>query len=540
MLEINLNKVEKNFGFKKVLDGFDFEVTTQERVALIGPNGCGKTTILNIIVGIENVNSGMVSVRKNASMGLLSQNSPELNNDVKVIDVLTNSLKEISDLEKKLREIENKMANTSSDKLDSLLTSYGKIQELFEQMGGYEVDSKINKICNGFKIKDEILQRAFNSLSGGEKTVINLAALVLREPSILLLDEPTNHLDIEILEWFEQYLINYKGTVVISSHDRYFLDKVATKTVLIDGGKAEIFNGNYSYYLKENERRIMNEFADYKTQQKQVEAMRTAIKKLREWGKIGDNERFFKRANSIEQRLEKMELLDKPQEKKSLPLNFEVEGRSGKDVLVVEGLSIILGDKVLFDNANFYIRYGQKVGLMGKNGTGKTTLVKALLNGISITEGEMKLGSNVKIGYIPQEIIVDNPNETVLDAARQHFWGDETKLRTSLAKFLFYGENVYKRVGNLSGGEKVRLKLFELIQQKANLLILDEPTNHIDIDTREVLEESLQSYSGTILFISHDRYFINKLAQKVLNIENYKVKEYIGNYDNYKERIQKK
>ncbi|MDO5569359.1 MAG: ABC-F family ATP-binding cassette domain-containing protein [bacterium] len=539
MLEIGLNKIVKGFGFKRVLDEFDFEAVTGERIALIGPNGCGKTTIFKIIAGLENANSGLVSIRKDATLGLLSQIPPKVDDNCSVRDVLTRGLKHLYDMETRLREIEDRMAHCTPEKLDSILKDYGKLQEAFEQMGGYELESKVSKICSGFKIKEEMLDRPFNTLSGGEKTIVNLASLIISNPSILLLDEPTNHLDIDTLEWFENFLSNYRGTVIISSHDRYFLDKVATKTVLIDKGKSETFHGNYSYYLQENERRIMAEFEDFKTQQKQIEAMKTAIKKLREWGKIGDNERFFKRAACIEKRLEKIELLDKPEQKKELPLNFTIEQRSGKDVLVVENLGIIVGDKLLFEGADFSLRYGEKVCLMGKNGSGKSTFVKALLGQTEICDGNIKLGSNVSIGYIPQEIRFEDEAATILDTAREYFSGTETQLRASLAKFLFYGETVFKRVGKLSGGEKVRLKLFELIQKKANFLILDEPTNHIDIDTKEMLEEALQEYQGTVLFISHDRYFINKLAQRVLNIEDCKVQQYLGNYDYYREQKSK-
>lgn len=433
-----------------------------------------------------------------------------------------------------------KLANVDPDKMESILKMYGNLQEQFINMGGYEIDEKVSKICNGFKISDDMLNRSFNTLSGGEKTIINLASLIISNPDILLLDEPTNHLDIDILEWFEQFLLSYKGTILISSHDRYFLDKVANKIVLIDRGKSEVYFGNYSYYLEESERRDLAEFEDYKTQQKQINAMKIAVKKLKEWGERGDNPRFFRRAACIERKLEKMETLDRPETKKQLPLGFEIDGRSGKEVLGVKNLGIILGDKVIFDDANLHLKYGEKVCLMGKNGSGKSTLVKAILNQNDIYQGEIKLGSNVSIGYIPQEIKFDNETSTVLDTARQFYEGTETHLRSSLAKFLFYGENVFKRVGNLSGGEKVRLKLFELIQKRANLLLLDEPTNHIDIDTKEILEEALQEYKGTLFFISHDRYFINKLAQRIVNIENESFKEYLGDYDYLKEQKTKK
>ena len=540
MIELSVNNAQKSFGFKRVLDGFNLEATSGERIALIGPNGCGKTTLFKIISGEEGLDQGMVSIRKNASVGLLSQIPPKVDDLVTVKDILLKSFEEVFKVEKQLRECEEKLASITPEKLDSVLKIYGKLQEHFTNIGGYEIDEKVSKICNGFKISNNMLDRSFNTLSGGEKTIVNLASLIISNPDILLLDEPTNHLDIDTLEWFEQFLSNYKGTVIISSHDRYFLDKVATKTVLIDKGKSEVYHGNYSYYLEESERRALAEFDEYKNQQKQIEAMKTAVKKLKEWGERGDNPRFFRRAACIERKLEKMELLDKPEAKKQLPLGFEINGRSGKDVLIVDDLGIIVGDKVILDGAKMYLKYGEKVCLMGKNGSGKSTFIKAILYGNNVCQGEIKLGSNVLIGYMPQEIIFDDENATILETARKFYDGTETHLRASLAKFLFYGENVFKRVGSLSGGEKVRLKLFELIQKKANLLILDEPTNHIDIDTKEMLEEALSEFKGTLFFISHDRYFINKLAERVINIEDEKFEQYLGNYDYYKEQKNKK
>lgn len=543
MIELSLNKVVKSFGFKRVLDEFDLELKTGERVALIGPNGSGKTTIFKMITGEESPTSGMISVRKGATLGMLSQIPKIYSDDVSVLDVLKSGKQQVYDIEKRLRDMESRLSTTTPDKLDSILKTYGELQELFENIGGYLLEADLSKVCNGFKISEEMLTRKYNTLSGGEKTIVNFATLILSEPSILLLDEPTNHLDIDTLEWLEEYLANYKGSILISSHDRYFLDRVTNKTILIDRGKSETFFGNYSYYLVENERRIMAEFAEFKDQQKQIAAMKASIKKLQEFGRLASpgGESFFKRAASIQKRLDNLELLDKPEEKKDLPLDFQIEGRSGKDVLHIEELSAIIGDKVLFDGANLYIKFGEKACLMGKNGSGKSTLIKMIL-GIGDGEqldGEIKIGSSVKIGYLPQEITFEDENATILDTARKFYSGDETHLRASLAKFLFYSDNVFKRVGSLSGGEKVRLKLFELIQKKANFLILDEPTNHIDIDTREMLEEALNEYNGTILFISHDRYFIDKVSQTTFEIEDEKITKYIGNYSDLKTQKKK-
>lgn len=541
MIELSLSKVEKNFGFKKVLNGFSLELKTGERVALIGPNGSGKTTIFKIITGEENLNAGNISIRKGATVGMLSQIPPTFPKETTVKEILLIGKAKVLEIEQKMRELEKRMATCTPEQMDVLLKSYGTLQEAFDNLGGYQLESDVNKICNGFKIKPEMLERKFNTLSGGEKTIVYFASLILSEPSILLLDEPTNHLDIDTLEWLEEYLKNYKGSILISSHDRYFLDKVTTKTILIERGKEEVFFGNYSYYLEENERRIMSEFEDFKDQQKQIAAMKASIKKLQEFGRLAfpGGESFFKRAASIQKRLDKIELLEKPETKKELPLDFQVQKRSGKEVLIIDNLSLMIGDRILLEDANMHIRYGEKVCLMGKNGTGKSTIIKLLFNDTpaEIVDGEIKLGSNVNIGYLPQEIHFEDENATVLDTARRFFDGSETALRATLAKFLFYGENVFKKVGSLSGGEKVRLKLLELIQKKANFLILDEPTNHIDIDTKEMLEEALNEYSGTILFISHDRYFINKLAKRTLCIEDGHINSYLGNYDDYKEQL---
>lgn len=543
MIEVSLSDVKKNFGFKNVLDGFNLEVSTGERIGLIGPNGCGKSTIFKLINKEEQPDNGLVTTRKDSVVKMLSQMPPVVDDECSVRDILISNYKHIYEIENAMRLLEEKMANCSSDELEKILDKYGKLQQKFTDLDGYSIDSKINEICNKFKIDDGMLNRKFNTLSGGEKTIVSFASMMLSEPDIILLDEPTNNLDIDTLEWLENYLKNYNGTVIMSSHDRYFLDKVATKIVLIERGKSEIFFGNYSYYLEENERRILSEFEQYKDQQKMIEAMKKKIKQLQEFGKLAypGGESFFKRAASIQKRLDKIELLDKPVTQKEIPLNFQMGDRSGKQVLVVDNLDLTVDDKELLKEVNFNLSFKDKVCLMGKNGSGKSTLIKYIMN---IKEKDMddehlKIGSNVSIGYIPQVITFEDENATILDVARKSYYGSETHLRASLAKFMFNGDNVFKRVGVLSGGEKVRLKLFELIQKNTNLLIMDEPTNHIDITTKEVLENALKDFQGTILFISHDRYFINELAKKILYIEDKQINEYLGNYDDYRETKEK-
>ncbi len=543
MTDISLSNIKKNYGFNNVLDGFNLEVNKGEKIGLIGANGCGKSTLFKIINKEEGVDGGTVSIRNGAKIGMLGQIPPKVSNDTTVYDVLMKNFKHIMDLEEMLKELEEKLSTATGDDLDKILERYGKLQQKFMDLDGYTISSKINEICGRFGIDSNMLNRKFNVLSGGEKTLVQLASIMLSEPDILLLDEPTNNLDIKTLEWLEAYLNDFNGTIIMSSHDRYFLDKVASKIVLIERGKEEIFFGNYSYYVKENERRILAEFEDYKDQQKKIEAMKKKIKQLQEFGRLAfpGGEPFFRRAASIQKRLDKLELLDKPLEQKDLPINFQMGNRSGKQVLVVSDLSLSVDDKKLLEDVSFDLSFKDKVCLMGQNGSGKSTLINYIMNiyNNGIEDPSVKIGSNVVIGYIPQTITFDNDKKTILETAREFYSGSETHLRAALAKFKFNSEEVFKRVGSLSGGEKVRLKLFELIQKNVNLLIMDEPTNHIDIATKEVLETALKDYLGTILFISHDRYFINELAKKILYIEDKKIGSYLGNYDDYKEQKEK-
>lgn len=528
MIEISLNKINKSYGFNNVLNNLSFDVKTNERVALIGSNGCGKTTTLKIIMGIESYDSGNISIRKESKIGYLTQMPPKEDDNVSAKSVYLRGIQELIDLENKINDF---VENMSSNEKDIKLLD--KLQEEFRISGGYSLKEKIEKIRNGFKITNELLDREYNKLSGGEKTLINLASIILSNPDILLLDEPTNHLDIDTLEWFEEYLSSYNGTVVIISHDRYFLDRTVNKIIEIENGNANIYHGNYSYYLKESEKRLMVEFQNYKNQQKEIKALKEAIERYKVWGAKSDNPMFFRRAKAIETRLEKMEVIEKPKTKSELRINLNVEDRTSNRVMVISNLDLKIGNKELLRNSHMEVYYKERVCLMGKNGAGKTTLIKNILNN---THDNIKLGTNIKIGYIPQEIRFDNEDLTIYEHMRKIFVGSESELRSKLNQFYFTADNIDKKVKNLSGGEKVRLKLLELILKNANFLILDEPTNHIDIDTREILEESLLAYDGTILFISHDRYFINKIATKIVMIENKEMITYNGNYDSIKKK----
>ena len=401
MIEIELNNVKKNYGLKNILDGFNLEIKTGERVALIGQNGSGKTTILKIIIKEESIDSGTINIRKGATLGVLKQIYENEKENILVKDFLYDSFKNILEIENKLRNFEQKMATEKNQKeLEKMIKKYGNLQEEFIAIGGYEIQEKFSKICTKFNIESEMLERNYNNLSGGEKTRVNLAKLFLKNPDILLLDEPTNHLDIESLDFLEELIQKYNGTVLIVSHDRFFLDRVITKTILLENGKEKIYFGNYSYFLKEDERRTLAEFENYKDQQKQIEKMKESIKTLRRFGEIAKNEMFFKRAKSIEKRLEKMEVLEKVNlDKKTIDLKFNLENRSGKDVLQIDNLTKKFGEKVIFENTNIHLCYGEKIALIGKNGTGKSSLLKMILKEDKDYYGNIKLGASIKIGY---------------------------------------------------------------------------------------------------------------------------------------------
>ena len=465
---------------------------------------------------LKNKIYGNVNIRKGSTIGYLKQVYEKEQEDIIVEDYLKQSFKEYTLIENRLREMELQMAKDDQN-LALVLQKYGRLQEKYIALGGYELEEKFKKICSGFKFDNDFLKKQYNSLSGGEKMIVNFATILLKNPSILLLDEPTNHLDIETLEWLENFLIEYKGTILLISHDRYFLDKVTTKTILLENGHTKIYFGNYSYFLEEDERKTLAEFEMYKTQQKQIEKMKESIKKLREFGRLAGNEMFFKRAKSIEKRIEKIEVLEKRVDKK-LPIKINSYGKAGKDILVIKNLNKNYGDNIIFNNFNMEVFGEEKVQLKGKNGSGKSTLIKIILGKDNDFSGEIKINPSVKIGYIPQEIKFKNESDTILEYFLENYGGSETEARTFLAKYMFYGENVFKRLKELSGGERVRLLIAKLVMKQTNFLILDEPTNHLDISTRELLEENLKEYKGTILFVSHDRYFASKIVDREINI----------------------
>ncbi|MBU5483871.1 ABC-F type ribosomal protection protein [Clostridium sp. MSJ-11] len=536
MIELALKEVEKYFGGNRIFNNITFEAQCGERIGLIGRNGTGKTTVFKIIAGIEKQDKGSITIRKNSVVGYLDQ-IPNFPKQFKVMDVLKTAFEIQYEINKQLKTLEIEMATLDGEELEHTLKKYSQLNEVYEAEGGYEIEEKLSKICTGLKFNEDFLNRDFVSLSGGEKTIVVLGKILLQNPDVLLLDEPSNHLDMTSIEWLEGYLKAYKGMVIVISHDRYFLDRVVTKIVEIEDGETSIYDGNYSYYVKEKQRRVFEQFEAYKDQQKKIKAMEKAIKQLREWAVQGDNEKFFKRAANMQKRLDKIQKIDKPiLNQPKIQLDFIEADRSGKDVVSFKGIGKSFGYKKILENVSLDVKYKGRIALIGDNGSGKSTIVKMILEEFKPDYGEIKLGANTKIGYLPQNVIFNNEDLTVLETFREGMTISEGSARGILAKFLFYGESVFKKVKGLSGGEKSRLKLCKLIQNDINLLILDEPTNHLDIDSREMLEEALMEFKGTIFFISHDRFLINKIAEMICEIEDKKIINYYGDYEYYKEK----
>lgn len=532
MIDITVKNIEKKFFTEKILEDVSLELKSGERVGLLGENGTGKTTIFKIIMGIETIDAGQVFIRKNIKIGILWQ-MPLDYGSLTVEAVLLNAFKDVELIKKKLKNIEKEMEDKGQS-FDVLLKKYGELQTKYEVLGGYDVEEKMSKICSGLGFSEELLKREYYKLSGGEKSRVELGKILLEEPEVLLLDEPTNHLDIETTEWLENYISNFKGGVLIISHDRYFLDKVVTKIFEIKNKKIEIYHGNYSDYINEREIRHENMLKMYNQQKRKIKQLEAAAKRFREWGSRADNEDMFVKAKAVERRIEKMDKIDKPiLDTKSISVDFKKEERSGKDVLRIKDYNLSIENKILVNNIELKIIYGERAVLLGGNGTGKSTLIKEIIKSNLNENDYIKVGSRVKIGYMEQDIKFSENKQSIIDTLRESHPMPEGDARGYLAKFKFFSDDVFKNVDKLSGGEKVRLKLAILMKEDINFLILDEPTNHIDIKTREILEDALKEFRGSLLFISHDRFFINKLANKIIEIENKEIKIYKGNYQYY-------
>lgn len=536
MIELALNRLQKYYGATKVLDDITFDVQTSEKVGIVGSNGCGKSTLLKIIMGSEGYENGSMSFKKGATLGYLEQ-MPIYPDDFKVIDVLNLAFENIDNVYKELELLEKQLSNVDEANMDRVLNKYSKVQILYESLGGYEKEEKLSKVCTGLKINNILKEKLFAQLSGGEKTTIILGKILLQNPDILLLDEPSNHLDLDAMEWLEAYLKEYKGIVIIVSHDRYFLDNVVTKIVEIEDMVSKSYYGNYTAFVDEKERQLKLQMDAFLDQQKKIKEMEKSIAQLRDWGMRGDNGKFFRRAASMQKLLDKVKRIDKPvEERDSININSDTLNRSGDNVVIVKDLCKSCGEKILLDKAELLIRNGESVALLGANGCGKSTLIKILLGLNEADGGTANLGSSIKLGYLPQNIVFEDESKTVLECFREDLVITDGKAREYLARYMFFGEQVFKKVGTLSGGERSRLKLAMLMYSEVNLLILDEPTNHLDIDSREELEDFLKEFKGTIMFVSHDRYFINNIASRVVELSEGSLISYGGNYEYYKEK----
>ncbi|QMV41867.1 ribosomal protection-like ABC-F family protein [Cohnella cholangitidis] len=544
MLTINCQNVKKYNGAQLILENVTFELRYGEKIGLVGRNGSGKSTLLRMVSKLDTPDAGMLTVRKDARIGYLEQIPAEAA-DRTVYDVLALSYRELLDCRSEMTVIEGKMsepeAATQPERLEALLVQYSALQELFEREGGYELDARIEQVANGLGIERDWYAREYRSLSGGEKTKVGLASQLIGKPDLLLLDEPTNHLDLDGVEWLEEFLAKYEGACLIVSHDRYFLDRVVTKILELEDGVSSVYHANYTKYVKEKEVRLLQEFADYQEQQKKLKKMRETIKQLMEWGKVGGNEKFFRRAASMQKALDRIEKLKRPAiDRKEAEFGLQPLDRSGKRVIEFESVSKRFGNSTVLDQVSGSVEYGERVMLIGRNGSGKSTLLKIILGQEKADEGQVELGARVQIGYLAQQQYPDDPKLSVLEFFRQEAGMEEGEARSRLAAYLFYGAEVFKPLSLLSGGEWTRLRLALIVIRKPNLLILDEPTNHMDIASREALEEALEEFPGTIVAITHDRYLVNRLSRTIWELDQGRINLYLGNFDDYKAKSRRK
>ncbi|WP_370750539.1 ribosomal protection-like ABC-F family protein [Eubacterium sp.] len=529
---LSCNHISKSYGVETILNDCSFFINDNEKAAIVGNNGAGKSTIMKIIMGELSPDDGNVIIGKDKTIGYLAQYQ-DLGSDTTIYEEVKSVKQNLIDMEQKLLEYEKEMAKVSGDELSKLIETYTNLEHRFQLLNGYSYKSEIEGVIKGLGFTEDDFNKSVGNLSGGQKTRVALCKLLLEKPDIIMLDEPTNHLDLNSIKWLETYLLNYNGAVLIIAHDRYFLDKIVSKVIEIENHKAHVYSGNYSdFAVKKQELRVATMNA-YLKQQSEIKHQEEVIAKLRSY----KQEKFYKRAESREKQLEKMDLIEKPEElKNNMTIKLEPDIVSGNDVLSVENLEKSY-NTLLFKNISFEIKRGEHVAIIGDNGTGKTTILKIINGLVDADSGMIKLGTNVHIGYYDQEQHnLTDENTLFEEIANSYPNMTNTKIRNTLAAFMFTGEDVFKRVSDLSGGEKGRLSLAKLMLSEANLIILDEPTNHLDMASKEILENAINNYTGTVLYVSHDRYFINQTASRILELTNTKLINYLGNYDYYEEK----
>ena len=530
---LNATNISKSFGSNEIIKDATFLVNEHEKVAIVGVNGAGKTTLLKILTGEESADSGSITLAKDAKLGYLRQIN-NVDSELSIIDELYTVIEPILNMEKRMSQMQEDMKHLTGSELEELYSSYTALTHSYELMDGYAAKSRVVGILKGLGFEEADFDRKINTLSGGQKTRVFLAKLLLEEPDIILLDEPTNHLDLRSIEWLESYLLNYKGAVIIVSHDRYFLDKIVSKVIDIENGNVQMYLGNYTDFSNKKQMLLDARMKEYLNQQQEIKHQEAVITKLKQFNR----EKSIKRAESRQKQLEKIERVEAPQTySENMRLSLDISKESGKDVLTVHNLSKSFEHKKLFWDINFEIKRGERVAIIGDNGTGKTTLLKIINGLLNPDTGEVIYGSNVSVAYYDQEHQVLHMDKTLFDELSDTYPEmTNTQIRNILAAFLFTGEDVYKKIADLSGGERGRVSLVKLMLSRANFLLLDEPTNHLDIVSKDVLENALNNFPGTVCYVSHDRYFINKTATRILDLTENRLLNYIGNYDYYIEK----
>lgn len=533
---LNATDVTKKFLDETLFDNVKLTLNSGDTIGLVGRNGEGKTTLLRLLCGSESPTTGIISWKKNIKIGYLDQ-IPNYADNEKVYTCLKSVFGELNIISEQLKLLEEKMSMDVND-IDELMLRYGNLQSYYEEHGGYEIDAKIRRVASGLNIT-HLLESQWKDLSGGERTKVGIAQILIKPTDLLLLDEPTNQLDFKSIEWLTNYIKNYHGATVVVSHDRYFLDETVNQIIEIDQKNLYPYNGNYSYFVEEREKRLLIEFEAYKTQQKKIKKLKASIKQLRMWASQSNppNAAMYRRAKSMEKSLNRIKRLDKPiLNSKNMKMELEDATRVSNRVIEMEDVTKTY-DKLLFEKVNMLVRRGEHIAIIGDNGTGKSTLLKIILGVVSIDNGTIKTANNLKIGYLSQhEFENDADNNTVLNKFREELNVSEAEARHILADFMFYGKDVFKKVGDLSGGEKIRLRWAQIVHTDYNLLILDEPTNHLDIEAKEIIEDALLNYEGSIITVSHDIYFLNKLFNTTYLLKNKSLKKFEGNYNYIKEK----